>query len=161
MAMSMGSSANVKAEPNVTPMIDVMLVLLIIFMIVIPTISAGFTATPPQGVNLKPHPEEDQDQVLGIDANGQYYLNKSAIRNEQLPERLKTIYDARTIDKILYVKAHKDIEYEKVIDALDIAAAAGVRVTGLITDQRPGTMSTVPGDNLLPGAPVPKEGGTP
>jgi biopolymer transport protein TolR len=161
MAMSMGSSATVKAEPNVTPMIDVMLVLLIIFMIVIPTISAGFTATPPQGVNLKPHPEEDQDQVLGIDANGQYYLNKAAIRNEQLPERLKTIYDARTIDKILYVKAHKDIEYEKVIDALDIAAAAGVRVTGLITDQRPGTMSTVPGDNLLPGAAVPKEGGTP
>ena len=99
--------------------------------------------------------------MLGIDASGQYYLNKAAIRNEQLPERLKTIYDARTIDKILYVKAHKDIEYEKVIDALDIAAAAGVRVTGLITDQRPGTMSTVPGDNLLPGAPVPKEGGTP
>jgi biopolymer transport protein ExbD len=162
MAMSTGGSAgSVKAEPNVTPMIDVMLVLLIIFMIVIPTISAGFTATPPQGVNLKPHPEEDQDQVLGIDANGQYYLNKAAIRNEQLPERLKAIYDARTIDKILYVKAHKDIEYEKVIDALDIAAAAGVRVTGLITDQRPGTMSTVPGDNLLPGAAVPKEGGTP
>ena len=162
MAMSAGAeTSGVKAEPNVTPMIDVMLVLLIIFMIVIPTISAGFTATPPQGVNLKPHPEEDQDQVLGIDANGQYYLNKAAIRNEQLPERLKTIYDARTIDKILYVKAHKDIEYEKVIDALDIAAAAGVRVTGLITDQRPGTMSTVPGDNLLPGAAVPKEGGTP
>jgi biopolymer transport protein ExbD len=162
MAMSTGGSAgSVKAEPNVTPMIDVMLVLLIIFKIVIPTFSAGFTATPPQGVNLKPHPEEDQVQVLGIDANGQYYLNKAAIRNEQLPERLKAIYDARTIDKILYVKAHKDIEYEKVIDALDIAAAAGVRVTGLITDQRPGTMSTVPGDNLLPGAAVPKEGGTP
>jgi biopolymer transport protein TolR len=162
MAMSTGGSAgSVKAEPNVTPMIDVMLVLLIIFMIVIPTISAGFTATPPQGINLKPHPEEDQDQVLGIDATGQYYLNKAAIRNEQLPERLKAIYDARTIDKILYVKAHKDLEYEKVIDALDIAAAAGVRVTGLITDQRPGTMSTVPGDNILPGAPVPKEGGTP
>ena len=162
MAMSMGSSANVKAEPNVTPMIDVMLVLLIIFMIVIPTISAGFNATPPQGVNLKPHPEEDQDQVLGIDAAGQYYLNKQAIKNETLAERLKAIYDARTIDKILYVKAHKDIEYVKVIDALDIAAAAGVRVTGLISDQRPGTMSTVPGDNLLGGAPKADEkGGAP
>jgi biopolymer transport protein TolR len=163
MAMSTGGSAGaVKAEPNVTPMIDVMLVLLIIFMIVIPTISAGFNATPPQGVNLKPHPEEDQDQVLGIDAEGQYYLNKQAIKNETLAERLKAIYDARTIDKILYVKAHKDIEYEKVIDALDIAAAAGVRVTGLISDQRPGTMSTVPGDNLLGGAPKADEkGGTP
>ena len=161
MAMSAGGGSGVKAEPNVTPMIDVMLVLLIIFMIVIPTISAGFNATPPQGVNLKPHPEEDQDQVLGIDAVGQYYLNKQAIKNETLAEKLKAIYDVRTIDKILYVKAHKDIEYEKVIDALDIAAAAGVRVTGLISDQRPGTMSTLKEDNLMGGAQPKEKGGTP
>ena len=161
MGMSTSGGAGVKAEPNVTPMIDVMLVLLIIFMIVIPTISAGFNATPPQGVNLKPHPEEDQDQVLGIDASGQYYLNKQAIKNETLAERLKAIYDVRTIDKILYVKAHKDIEYVKVIDALDIAAAAGVRVTGLISDQRPGTMSTIREDNLLGGAPKADEKGGP
>ena len=156
MAMSTSSGGGVKAEPNVTPMIDVMLVLLIIFMIVIPTISAGFNAQPPQGVNLKPHPEEDQDQVLGIAADGQYYLNKSPIKNETLGEKLKTIYDARTVDKILYVKADKNLEYVKVIDALDIAATAGVRVTGLISDQRPGTMSTVAGDNLM--APAKKEG---
>ncbi|MFL5455160.1 MAG: ExbD/TolR family protein [Myxococcales bacterium] len=152
MAMSMGGGG-VKAEPNVTPMIDVMLVLLIIFMIVIPAINAGFTAQPPQGVNLKPHPEEDQDQVLGIASDGQYYLNKKAIKNETLPTELKRIYDARTVDKILYVKADKDLQYEKVIDALDIAAAAGVRVTGLISDQRPGTMSTIAADNFMPGAP--------
>jgi len=152
MAMSATSGAGVKAEPNVTPMIDVMLVLLIIFMIVIPAINAGFNAQPPQGVNLKPHPEEDQDQVLGIAADGQYYLNKKAIKNETLPTELKRIFDARTLDKILYVKADKNLEYSKVIDALDIAAVAGVRVTGLITDQRPGTMSTVPGDNLMPGS---------
>lgn len=158
MAMSTGGGGGVKAEPNVTPMIDVMLVLLIIFMIVIPTISAGFNAQPPQGVNLKPHPEEDQDQVLGIDAQGQYYLNKSAIPNEQLASRLKAIYDARTIDKILYVKADRNLDYEKVIDALDIAAQAGVRVTGLISDQRPGTVSTVPGDNPMAAGSAAKEG---
>jgi biopolymer transport protein TolR len=152
MAMSTASGGGVKAEPNVTPMIDVMLVLLIIFMIVIPAINAGFNAQPPQGVNLKPHPEEDQDQVLGIAADGQYYLNKKAIKNETLPTELKRIFDARTVDKILYVKADRNLEYTKVIDALDIAAVAGVRVTGLITDQRPGTMSTVPGDNIMPGA---------
>ena len=152
MAMSTASGGGVKAEPNVTPMIDVMLVLLIIFMIVIPAISSGFNAQPPQGVNLKPHPEEDQDQVLGIDASGQYYLNKKPIKNETLPAELKRIFDARTVDKILYVKADKNLEYTKVIDALDIAAVAGVRVTGLITDQRPGTMSTIAGDNLMPGS---------
>src|SRR5215216_922740 len=101
MAMSAGAeTGGVKAEPNVTPMIDVMLVLLIIFMIVIPTISAGFNATPPQGVNLKPHPEEDQDQVLGIDANGQYYLNKQAIPNAELGARLKQIFENRETDKL-------------------------------------------------------------
>ena len=150
MSMSTGGNQNsVKAEPNVTPMIDVMLVLLIIFMLVVPAIAAGFQAVPPQGVNLKSHPEENEDQVLGIDANGQYFLNKAPIRNETLPERIKAIYEVRTIDKILYVKADKNLEYEKVLDAIDIVAKNGVRVTGMITDQQPGTESAVVGDNPM------------
>src|SRR5437868_8040954 len=114
MAMSAGS-AGVKASPSVTPMIDVMLVLLIIFMLVIPAITAGFQAIPPNGVNLKPHPEEDQDQVLGIDVNGQYYLNKKPIRNAELGERLKANFENRSEDRLLYVKAHKDLAYGKVL----------------------------------------------
>jgi biopolymer transport protein TolR len=149
MAMSAGGRGGVKAEPNVTPMIDVMLVLLIIFMLVIPAITAGFQAIPPTGVNLKPHPEEDQDQVLGIDAKGQYYLNKKAIPNAQLGEMLNQIFENRETDRLLYVKAHKDLEYGKVLDALDIAAHNHVTVTGMITDQRPGTVSAVQTDNLF------------
>jgi biopolymer transport protein TolR len=154
MAMS-ASTEGVKASPNVTPMIDVMLVLLIIFMLVIPAITAGFQAIPPTGVNLKPHPEEDQDQVLGIDANGQYYLNKKAIPNAKLGEMLNAIFENRTEDRLLYVKAHKDLAYGKVLDALDIAAHNHVSVTGMITDQRPGTISAVQTDNLFnaPAAP--------
>lgn len=64
MGMSVSTGGGVKAEPNVTPMIDVMLVLLIIFMITIPQINAGFTAVPPEGQNLKPHPEEEGDLSL-------------------------------------------------------------------------------------------------
>ena len=153
MAMSTGGSAGVKAEPNVTPMIDVMLVLLIIFMLVVPAISAGFQAIPPQGVNLKPHPEEERDQVLGIDADGQYFLNKVAIPNNTLAQKLRGIYDVRTEDKLLYVKAHKDLEYSKVLDALDIASHNGVAVSGMITDQQPGTKSSIATDNILGGAP--------
>jgi len=154
MAMSTGSGGGgVVATPNVTPMIDVMLVLLIIFMLVVPAIQAGFTAVPPQGINLKSHPEEDEDQVLGIDADGKYYLNKKPIRNEELPQHLKAIFDARTTDKILYLKAHKEIEYSKVIDAMDIASKNGVRVVGAISDQVPGTQSTVVGD--IPAAVMP------
>jgi biopolymer transport protein TolR len=150
MAMSMGGGG-VKAEPNVTPMIDVMLVLLIIFMIVIPQLNAGFAAIPPQAQNLKSEPEEEQDQILGIDKDGQYYLNKKPLPNADLGDRLKEIYDKRQVDKIMYLKAHKELKYAKVIDALDIAAHAGVRVTAMISDPIPGTKSTVPGDNALQG----------
>ncbi len=155
MSMTTSGGSNVKAEPNVTPMIDVMLVLLIIFMLVVPAISAGFQAIPPSGVNLKPHPEEERDQVLGIDANGQYFLNKKPIVNAQLPQLLKAIYENREEDKLLYVKAHKDLDYGKVLDALDIAAHNDVRVTGMITDQRPGTISLIETDRLLGGKGLP------
>ena len=141
MAISTGGS--VKSEPNVVPMIDVLLVLLIIFMIVIPQVSAGFTAQPPEGANLKPHPEEDTDQVLGIDRGGQYYLNRDAIPNNQLGERLRAIYGQERDDYIMYVKADKNLDYSEILAALDTAAASGVRVTGLITEQQAGTESVV------------------
>ena len=145
MAFSMGGGSNVKSEPNVVPMIDVMLVLLIIFMLIIPQISAGFTAVPPEGANLKPHPEEDTDQVLGIDVNGQYYLNRNAIPNDQLGPQLARIFQAQGREEfILYVKADKGLEYAKVTEALDIAAANGVVVSGLITEQQQGTESVAP-----------------
>src|SRR5687768_1364077 len=162
MAMSSGGGgAGVQSTPNVTPMIDVMLVLLIIFMVVAPALMAGFNATPPEGVNLKDHPEDKQtDQVLGIDREGQYYLNKRVIKNEELPTLLKTIFDARTEDKILYLKADKTLDYAKVLDAIDIASKNGVRVVGMISDQRQGTVSTVPGDSKAQSM-IPATGGTP
>ncbi len=158
MAMSAGGPGGggggaVKAEPNVTPMIDVMLVLLIIFMIVVPALTSGFQATPPNGQNLKSHPPEDEDQILGIDRNGQYYINTKPIRNEDLASQVKQIYDARQIDKIMYIKADKNLDYAKVLDAVDVIAKNGVRVTGLIADQTPGTESTVADDD-----PTTKEG---
>ena len=153
MAITTSGGGSVKAEPNVTPMIDVMLVLLIIFMIVVPQIAAGFKAKPPQGQNITAHPEdENADQVLGIDAEGQYYLNKKPIKNEDLEQLVKQIYDARTVDKIMYVKADAGLPYFQVQKALDIVAKGGVRVTGLITDQTPNTESTVPGDSPKGGA---------
>ena len=144
MSMSTGGGTGIKSEPNVTPMIDVMLVLLIIFMIIIPQISAGFTATPPEGANLKSHPEEDTDQVLGIDKNGVYYLNRNAIREDDLPGELNRIFSApgRT-EFILYVKADRNLDYSKVLNALDVAAKNGVHMSGLITEQQQGTESIV------------------
>src|ERR687890_2228682 len=108
MGMSTGGGNSVKAEPNVTPLVDVMLVLLIIFMVIIPTLTSGLNAAPPQGVNLKKHPEEEGDQLLGIARDGQYYLNRNPIRNATLQDALKAIYDVRETDKVLYIVADKN-----------------------------------------------------
>ncbi len=152
MAMS-ASSSGVQSTPNVTPMIDVMLVLLIIFMVVTPMLLSGFTATPPEAQNIKDHPEDSNtDQVLGIDVDGNYYFNKKPIQYDQIAPTLKAIYSQPDRDDyVLYLKADKNLKYEKVLDAMDIAAKNGVRVVAMIGEQKPGTESTVPGDVIHTG----------
>jgi biopolymer transport protein TolR len=130
---SAGQTA-IKSEPNVIPMIDIMLVLLIIFMIVTPLIANGFKAAMPQGKNLDKRPEGDDEVVLGIDAGGSYFLNGNAIAAAALEDQLKSIFAARTKDKILYFRADKDLEYGKIQDAVETARHAGVRVMAAITD---------------------------
>jgi len=130
---SAGTTA-IKSEPNVIPMIDIMLVLLIIFMIVTPLIANGFKATMPQGKNLDKRPEGDDEVVLGIDADGSYFLNGNAIAAASLEDQLKSIYNARTKDKILFFRADKDLEYGKIQDAVETARRSGVRVMAAITD---------------------------
>jgi biopolymer transport protein TolR len=133
---SAGTTA-IKSEPNVIPMIDIMLVLLIIFMIVTPLIANGFKATMPQGTNLEKRPEGDGEVVLGIDAAGAYFLNGVPIPAETLEDRLKTIYNARPEDKVMYFRADKDLQYGKIQDAVETARRAGVRVMAAITEVKP------------------------
>jgi biopolymer transport protein TolR len=152
MAMSSSAGGGVASSPNVTPMIDVMLVLLIIFMVVTPALLAGFNADPPKGQNLKEHPEDaENDQVLGIDKDGNYYLNKKPISKQAIEGEIKRIYAIRETDKTMYLKADAGLDYSKVVDATDMAAKNGVRVVALISDQKPGTVSTVAGDTHTSG----------
>jgi biopolymer transport protein TolR len=149
MAMSSGGGGGVSSTPNVTPMVDVMLVLLIIFMVVAPALMAGFNADPPQAQNIKDHPEDEKnDQVLGIDRDGNYYLNKKPIKADDVPAALANIYKSTPRDDyIMYLKADKGLEYSKVMDAMETAMKNGVKVVGMISDQKPGTTSTVAGDS--------------
>jgi biopolymer transport protein ExbD len=138
VAISTGSAgpSAVKADINVTPMIDVMLVLLIIFMIVTPLIAAGFKATLPKGKNLDPRPEGDNEVVLGIDQSGRYFLNGRARPDGTLEDQLRGIFGARTEDKILYFKADNSLKYSKVQEAVETARRSGVRVLAAITEPR-------------------------
>jgi biopolymer transport protein TolR len=138
MAIAIGGAGqtSVKSEPNVVPMIDIMLVLLIIFMIVTPLIAAGFKATLPKGKNLDPRPEGDNEIVLGIDQGGNYFLNGRPLPGGALEDQLRSIFSSRTEDKILYFKADNQLRYAKVQEAVETARKAGVRVMAAITEPR-------------------------
>src|SRR3989337_3397143 len=137
MAMAVGRAGQtaVKSEPNVIPMIDIMLVLLIIFMIVTPLIASGFKATMPLGQHLDARPEGENEVVLGIDADGHLFLNGNAIPAEVLEDQLRTIYNTtHTEDKIMFFRADKDLPFSKIQDAVETARKAGVRVMAAITE---------------------------
>ena len=141
MALSVASTrAAVKADINVTPLIDVMLVLLIIFMIVTPIIAAGFQATLPRSENPENRPEGPDEIRLGIDRDGKFYLDigdgPRQIADADLPGRLQALYAMRMKDKILFLKADQNIEFARVQLALELARQAGVRVVGAITEQK-------------------------
>ncbi len=141
MGMSISGAGEVKKEPNVIPMIDVMLVLLIIFMIVTPVITGGFRATMPQAKNLESRPDEENDIILGIDMQGNYYLdqgdgNTSRIPNDSLQPFLIQLYTDREKDRILYFRADEMLGYHAIEDAIEIAKKAGVRVLAAITDPK-------------------------
>jgi biopolymer transport protein TolR len=153
MAMSIDAGEGPKSEPNVVPMIDIMLVLLIIFMIVTPVITAGFQAQMPQGKNLSSRPENQGDVILGIDNQGHYFLDPgtgtvgpvctpgaraagSCVERDRLTELLQGIYANRATDKILYFKADQNLQYSKIEGAIQIAQKAGVRVLAAVTEEK-------------------------
>ena len=141
MALSVTKiQAAVKADINVTPLIDVMLVLLIIFMIVTPIIASGFQATLPRTENPESRPEGPDEIRLGIDRDGKYYLDVGSgprqVPDAELPGRLEALYAARSKDRILFLKADQNIPFGRVQQAMEIARHAGVRVVGAITERK-------------------------
>jgi biopolymer transport protein TolR len=153
VAISANSGAAVSADINVTPMADVMLVLLIIFMITAPLIASGFEATMPDGINLIKAVENPEDVVLGMDRQGNFYINTAPVPKDQVTAKLREIFTTvHTQDKILYFKADKTLKMEKIQEAIKLARDAGVAVIAAVTDQRPMTVSTVSTESPRAGA---------
>jgi len=127
----------VLAELNITPMIDVMLALLIIFMVVTPVLSE-YNANPPVAMHVTPEILRDAI-TLGIDEHGTYFLGEDSVSRAELPARLHELYAARPGDHLLYVRADRSVPYRVVLDAIDAARAAGVRTVGAISQPTGGT----------------------
>ena len=145
MAMQLGGGGGVKSEINVTPLVDVMLVLLIIMMIVAPLLQQGVAVTLPQANNTTEKPETQDQTVLAIDSQKRFYLNAVQVPKEDVARRITDLLENKS-DRIVIIKADVDVEYSAVMEAMDQLRASGIEDMGLITDPKRGSGAAQEGE---------------
>ena len=135
MGMSAGAAGSDGAmrDPNVTPIIDVMLVLLIIFMVVTPLTQAGHDVELPESAeNVAQDAQPDPNQlVLSIDSQGNVSINKQDVATEALPSRIRDLFEPRA-DKTIFLRAAPNLNYGEVVAVLDICRGNGVERVGIV-----------------------------
>jgi biopolymer transport protein TolR len=129
-----GPGGGPKADINMTPMIDVLLVLIIIFMVITPLTPKGLEALVPQPPppNQPPNQSDQRTVVIVIDKDHKYAINSDPIAEDQLGERLEQIFKTRA-ERVVFVKGDPSIEFEWVAKAIDVAHGAGIDKVGLMT----------------------------
>ena len=136
MAMSVGGSGSAKADINMTPMIDVLLVLIIIFMVITPLTPKGLEALVPQPPKAD-QPQSQADQrtvVIQIFRDKSMQINQEPTDEQRLGPRLEEIFKTRA-ERVVFVRGDNDLEYQYVAKAIDIAHGAGIDRVGLMTPQ--------------------------
>ena len=136
MAMDTGgSSGGPKSQINVTPLVDVMLVLLIIMMLVAPMLQKGVDVKLPVATNTADKPESDQQTVLAVDARDKFYVNSIEVSRAEMADRVKAALEEKT-ERIVLIKGDTDASYRAIMSAMDDLRKAGIEDIGLITDPK-------------------------
>jgi biopolymer transport protein TolR len=131
MGMSVGSKSGSISEPNIVPLIDVLLVLIIIFMVITPTIPQGLEAQVPQPSQQDTRPD-DAAVVVQVMADGKVLINRDQTEWDKLGPRLEQIYKQRA-EKVGFVRGDDGVDFSQVAPAIDIMRGAGIDSVGLVT----------------------------
>ena len=136
MAMDTGGSkGSVKSDINVTPLVDVMLVLLIIMMLIAPMLQQGVAVTRPEAGNTGDKPDTQDQTVVAIDSHGQFYVNAIPVKDDDLVPRVRRVLEDKK-EKIVYLKGDKDAKYSAIMDAMDAFRKAQIENIALITEKK-------------------------
>jgi biopolymer transport protein ExbD len=136
MAMDVGGGKKgPKSDINVTPLVDVMLVLLIIMMLVAPMLQKGVDVKLPAATNTMDKPENQQQTVLAVDARDKFYVNGIEVNKNEMADRVKAALEEKT-ERIVLIKGDTDASYRAIMQAMDDLRKAGIEDIGLITDPK-------------------------
>jgi biopolymer transport protein TolR len=132
-----GGKGGIKADINVTPLVDVMLVLLIIMMLVAPMLQQGVSVKLPMADNTSDKPEVQGQTIIAVAKDKRIYLNARQVSEAELGTRVNEYLESKK-DKIVIIKADEEVEYGAVMAAMDGLRQAGIEDIGLITERRRG-----------------------
>jgi biopolymer transport protein ExbD len=131
--MNVGTNAGPKGDINITPLVDVVLVLLIIFMVAVPLLQMGYPVQVPPKLDT-PTPVVNQDQlIVRMDQQGQIWINKTPLSRQEFPAKLAEVLSGRK-DKVIFFAADGDLPFEKVADFMDTCRDAGAENLGIVFD---------------------------
>jgi biopolymer transport protein TolR len=130
-----GAKGGVKSDINVTPLVDVMLVLLIIMMVIAPMLQKGVNVKLPSATNTVEKPDTNGQVVVAIGADKKVYLNTQPVRLDDLASRVSDALENQK-DKVVLIKADEAVEYATVMDTLDKLREGGIEDMGLITERK-------------------------
>jgi biopolymer transport protein TolR len=141
MGMAAGGGGGLQSEINVTPMVDIMLVLLIIFMVVTPFLQQGITVALPKNMNnpdVDPNIIKESSIVISIPNDGEYYLAKKRLAREQLADEVDKLLEKikNEQDKIVYIKSGVGVSYGDVVNVINEVRKLGVDKIGLVADKK-------------------------